>query len=266
MCGRYVIVSKAEKIEKKFNVTFDQPLTPNYNVSTGQIAPVITSDNPRRVENLHFGFTPSWAKQKTYIINARAEGDHNKENNPKFTGAKGIITKPFFRKSIRSKRCLVLADAFIEGTTIEKLDNPFLVYLRNKDRPFAMAGIFDEWKDESSNEVYRSFAIITCPPNSLMQKIPHHRMPVILEAKDYNKWLSLNTDLSKITSLLYPYDYKLMNAFPISKEVKKPSNNESSLINPIGERLIKEYDYSLSTVNQSYEEKMAERRKSLHGK
>ena len=40
-----------------------------------------------------FGFTPFWAKKKMYVVNARSEGDYNKENDPLYTGAKGIITK-----------------------------------------------------------------------------------------------------------------------------------------------------------------------------
>ena len=55
-----------------------------------------------------------------YLFNARAEGDRNNENNEFYSGAKGIITKPSFRKPIRSQRCLVIADAFYEGSKKEK--------------------------------------------------------------------------------------------------------------------------------------------------
>ena len=50
-----------------------------------------------------------------YLFNARAEGDHNKENNENYSGAKGIITKPSFRKPIRSQRCLVLLMPFMKA-------------------------------------------------------------------------------------------------------------------------------------------------------
>ena len=50
-----------------------------------------------------------------YLINARKEGDHNRANDPSYSGAAGILQKPSFRKPIRSQRCLVLADGFIEG-------------------------------------------------------------------------------------------------------------------------------------------------------
>ena len=243
MCGRYVEVTDYDVIEKKFNVTVQTGLdfSPNFNVAAGDQAPIITCEEPKLLQHGHFGFTPSWSKKKTYVINARSEGDHNKENKADYTGAKGIISKPFFRSSIRKKRCLVIADAFIEGTTKEKLSRPNLVYLINNKRPFAFAGIYDDWVDQETGEIFRSFAIITCPPNKLMEKIPHHRMPVILDEADYSAYLDLEAPLADVTSLLKPYDHQLMNAYPISDRIKSAREKDSDLIKPIGERLQKEF-------------------------
>lgn len=247
MCGRYVVISKVEVIEKQFNVKSEFDFEPNYNVATGARVPIITSANPKKIIGSHFGFTPEWAKKKTYIINARAEGDHNLENHPDFNGAKGIIKKPFFRKAIRSQRCLVPADAFIEGSTAKKLDEPHLVYLNKKQRPFAFAGIYDEWLDVNTGELYPNFAIITCPPNRLMQKIKHHRMPVILQANDYESYLDLDTPLSEITSLLQRFPAEKMNAFKISTDIKNPRNNNKELLNPVSEWVQKEKEIKIST-------------------
>ena len=248
MCGRYVLVQKIETIEKRFNVKSPEGLSwsPSYNISLGQMAPVITSEHPNFLDLMQFGMTPHWAKKQMYLFNARAEGDRNKENNPNFSGAKDIINKPAFRKSIRSQRCLVLADAFIEGTTDEGLSKPYLVYLQNKERPFAMAGIFDEWKNIETGERIRSFAIITTTANDLMQKIPHQRMPVILKRGQEQRWLNLKTPLADITKLLHPYDAELMNAYPISSDVKSPKAEGKGLISPLGERLNPEYNMKLS--------------------
>jgi putative SOS response-associated peptidase YedK len=76
------------------------------------------------------------------MINARAEGSHNAENDSNYNGTAGIFQKPMFRHAIKSQRCLVLVDAFIEGPKQEKLNKPYLVYA-NRDRPFALAGIYD---------------------------------------------------------------------------------------------------------------------------
>ena len=244
MCGRYILVQKKEVIEKRFNVTFDASADykPSYNISPGKYAAVISNDEPQKVKMMRFGLCPFWAKKGMLFINARTEGDHNKTNAPTYTGAKGIITKPSFRKPIRSQRCLVLADAFIEGTTNEKLSKPFLVYLREKERPFAFAGIWDTWENPETKDVIDSFAIITTVANSLMQKIPHHRSPVILPRRYEKRWLRSDLPLTDVTAMLEPFSAEKMNAYPIAPNIKNPNIDDKSLIEPIGQRIDKEFE------------------------
>ena len=66
----------------------------------------------------------------------------------------------------------VIADAFYEGSMKEKLNKPYFVYLRDKQRPFSFAGIWDTWEDEDFQD-HHSFAIITVPANALLRKIGH---------------------------------------------------------------------------------------------
>ncbi len=244
MCGRYILIQKAEILEKRFNVGIPDTihLVPSYNISPGKYAPVITNENPHEIQMYRFGLTPSWASRPNLIINARAEGDSNPNNDPHYKGNKGIISKPAFRKPIRSQRCLIPADAFIEGPEKEKLDKPFLVYLRNKVRPFAFAGIWDRWTKPDTGEIISSFAIVTTVANSLLLKIPHHRSPVILHPEDEKKWISNAVPLMDITSLLEPYPGELMNAYPIAPTIKNPKADDPGLIHPAGERLMPEYD------------------------
>ncbi|PLX09227.1 MAG: SOS response-associated peptidase [Marinilabiliales bacterium] len=248
MCGRYILAQKLETIEKRFNIKApDVELTPSYNISPGCIAPVIVNQDKKELRLFRFGLTPFWAKKPMYLFNARSEGDRNKANDPTYKGSRDIINKPAFRKPIRSKRCLVIADAFIEGTTKDGLKKPFLVYLRNKERPFSFAGIWDEWKNEKTGGVDYGFSIITTTANSLLQKFPHHRSPVILSKKDEQKWLRKNLSLSDVTSLLEPYPSELMNAYPISEEIKNPKNNNLKLIQPLGQTIEKENAYKNTT-------------------
>lgn len=238
MCGRFVLVDKIEVIEKTFNAKLTDGgtlFTPNYNISVGQKSLVVTNEDPKQLQYFQFGFTPGWTKKQMYLFNSRSEGDHNKENDPHFRGAKGIIEKPAFRNSIRSKRCLVIASAFIEGTTNEGLDKPFLVHL--KKRPFAFAGIWDIWTNPENQEVIQSFSIITTSANELLQKIPHHRMLVILPDHAYHTWLNQNSSLSQITELLVQYPAERMNAYPISPDIKSTKNNSKELLNQLGEKL-----------------------------
>jgi putative SOS response-associated peptidase YedK len=253
MCGRYVQVSSVETIEKRFNVSADQlDLHPQFNVGPGNIAPIILDRDKHHLSLGQFGFSPSWSKKRMYLFNARAEGDANKENDPEFTGGKGIINKPAFRNSIRHKRCLVIADAFIEGSTDKKLNEPYLVYLKNHERPFAFAGIYDDWVDPSSGEIITTYAIITTVANSLLQKIPHHRSPVILHKKYETTWLNEKAPLTDITRLLQPYPSEEMNAYPISPAIKNPAAEGRELIEPIGERLQAEENIVFTKHNKLF--------------
>lgn len=243
MCGRYTLVTKVKALEKKFNLTGNITFEPNTNISTGEFAPVIANDFPDQIQLFQFGFTPYWSEKRTYVINARSEGDKNKDNNPLYSGSKDIIFKPMFRQSIRSKRCLVPADCFIEGPATTRLNNPFVVYLKEGIRPFMFAGIWDEWVDKSTGELIKSFAIITTVANDLLNQIGHHRSPVILRPEETSMWLDTQLPLNEALQLLNPYPSNEMNAYPISNKIKSPKSNGTDLLEPIGQRLNKEFDY-----------------------
>jgi len=246
MCGRYVLIDKLEAYEKRFNAVAQtvpgQVMLPNYNVVPGALAPVITNDKPDEIQFFRFGLTPFWAKKPMYLINARSEGDHNPDDDPLYRGAKGIISKPSFRKPIRSQRCLIIVDYFIEGPKAEKLDKPYLVFLHR--RPFALAGIWDQWANPETGEIIFSFSIITTTPNRLLQQIHHHRSPVILHEGDERRWLQ-EVPLSEVTALLEPYEGNEMNAFPISPRIKNPRVNEAGLLNPVAPPILPESDLSV---------------------
>jgi len=276
MCGRYVIVTKIKKIQKIFNVkTFNPELfVPNYNVSHGNMAPVITQDRPNELHFFQFGFTPHWGKKQFYQVNARSEGDRNKEDDPHYSGRRAIFDKPMFRKSIRSKRCLVPADCFIEGPKKEKLKKPYVVYLK-EERPFTFAGIYDAWINQDSGEVVNSFAIITTGPNKLMNEIGHHRSPVIIPEEARGDWLSSDSSDAAISELMTPFDAARMNAYPIRDQIRNPHADGPELIEPIGQRIYTEYDLEVTksvevqgmgrTADKTRKQKEEEERKNSRG-
>ena len=55
--------------------------------------------------------------------------------------------------------------------------------------PFGLGGLWENWKDPTSGEWVRTFAIITTDANELVAEI-HDRMPLILAPADYVRWLS----------------------------------------------------------------------------
>jgi hypothetical protein len=68
--------------------------------------------------------------------------------------------------------------------------------------PFGIGGLWENWKDPTSGEWMRTFAIITTDANELVAQI-HDRMPLILVPADYSRWLSDE-----------PYPGDLMRPFP----------------------------------------------------
>lgn len=241
MPSRYIISTTPEAIESKFAIPPQSIIVENnYNISPGQLAPVITNEKPYEIQLFKFGLTPFWAKSEMNLVNARAEGDSNSEDNPTFRGAAGIILKKAFRKPIRSQRCIVIASAFIEGSAPLGLLKPYLIYLRNHQNPFAMAGIWDSWMNPQTGFKENSFCIITTTANSLLRQIGTTRMPVILTDSEAKRWINTNTELSRITGMLNHYDSKLMNAYPIDPKIMNPLENDKQLIKPIGERVLTE--------------------------
>jgi putative SOS response-associated peptidase YedK len=219
MCGRFSFSPLAKIIEERFDVKVDSTrYKPRYNSAPSQDLAVISNLNPGELSFYRWGLIPSWAKDKSIgnkLINARAET---------------ILEKPSFKNSLKHKRCLVLSDGFYEWKSIAKKEKiPSRITLQN-NRLFAMAGIWDSWKDETGAMI-NSFAIITTTPNKLMENI-HNRMPVILEQKDEKQWLNEN-DTTVLFSLLKPYPELEMTAYPVSKLVNSPSNDSPDVMNPV---------------------------------
>jgi putative SOS response-associated peptidase YedK len=107
---------------------------------------------------------------------------------------------------------------------------PFYICMKD-EKPFAMAGIYDYWKNPEGEKKI-TCAIITTEANAVMAPI-HHRMPVIIGPKDYDFWLDpAQTDTSKALTFLKPCDPDVLNTFEVGLEVNNPRNNSADLIEP----------------------------------
>ncbi|MDD4756503.1 MAG: SOS response-associated peptidase [Prolixibacteraceae bacterium] len=234
MCGRFVQVIDIELFIKRFGVREPVQITlrDNYNISAGDMAYVITNDNPGELQEFRFGLTPHWAKKQMYLINARSEGDNNPDDDPSYSGTMGIINKPSFRTPIRSKRCLVIANGYFEGPRKERLNKPYFISKKNLEL-FTFAGIWDTWIDNETSEVVNSFSIITTVSNPLTLQIGHHRSPVILDRNDEARWINDNLPLEEALGLLKPYKGNEFNAVAVSVRIKDPKNKGRDLIIPV---------------------------------
>lgn len=219
MCGRFQLSVKGKQISERFNVeVFDEMYKPNYNCAPSQKLPVITNAEPAKLNYFKWGLIPFWAKDPKIgfkMINARSES---------------ITEKSAFKNAFKKRRCLVPANGFYEW---QKGANktPFRIFLKSEEL-FAMAGIWETWKDAEERPVH-TFSIITTAPNPLMESI-HNRMPIILPRESEEAWLKEN-DQTVLINLLKPFDEDKMSAYPISKRVNLPANNDEQLVIPVDE-------------------------------
>ncbi len=235
MCGRYNVTKKLLTIQQELDLdqVEDEMFGGLINVAPGSKSLIIRHPETKSMQWYQFGLTPYWSQKRMYMFNARAEGDSNKENKPEYRGAKGILKKPMFRKPIRSQRCLVVANSFIEGPVKEKLSKPFLIF-RNDYATFTLGGIWDQWVDQETGEVLDSFAIITTAATSITEAVGHHRAPLLISPEARDAWLDPLTDLDLITSILVPFDGRDFNAYPISTDIKNARNQSLEVLQPTG--------------------------------
>lgn len=253
MCRKYIIGSSLETTNTRFNV--ESPSITEWEpvniVSPCDESLIITQENPNEIILSSFGLTPAWSKQPVKIINARAEGDKNPANNPTFTGSKAIFLNKAFQKPLFFRRCLVVADAFIEWS-IPGTQQLYLIYLRNHERPFTLAGLYEISVNPATLEKHHSFTVITVPGNTLLHKLPYTRMPVILEKGREFRWLKPDLSLREILAQLQKYPSKLMNAYPIDPRIKDTSENFKQLIKPVGKSILTEDEPNIRhTINTS---------------
>ncbi|HEY4785003.1 MAG TPA: SOS response-associated peptidase family protein, partial [Bacteroidales bacterium] len=113
--------------------------------------------------------------------------------------------------------------------------DPYVVFARDKKRPFALGCVWDAWKKDILDPLTYGFAIATTPAYGEFARVGIERMPLIIEGKDYRNWVKKDLWFGTVTDMLHYYDQKLFNAYPIDKEILKSLENERSLITPKGE-------------------------------
>lgn len=238
MCGRYTLISKLEVIEETFQVNAVHPFQPNPNIGPGEMAPAITQQAPRQLQLLQFGLQPAWAQKPMLLINARTEGDFNTDDRIDYHGNLGIFQKPAFRSLIRTQRCIIPANAFIEGPKAERLDQPFVVFPMQEQPLFAFAGIWGQWNDLQTGQSKTGFSILTTPSLFVVSKFGHHRSPLVLPSTHYHEWLSNNASVQDLVQLMRATAPIEWNAYPISPAVKNQAHKNLEVLLPVGPAIL----------------------------
>jgi putative SOS response-associated peptidase YedK len=221
MCGRFTNTAKQKDIENEFKigrlnkVSFDA----RYNIAPSQMIDAVLESNAERIlTELKWGLIPAWAKDGSIgnkLINARAET---------------LSEKPSFRTAFKSRRCIIPASGFYEWAKKGAgAKQPFYFYLTEKD-VFGFAGLYEEWLDKESGELVETCAIITTGANEILEPV-HDRMPVILKAENYDRWLDeKEKNPERLQSLLAPFPAEEMASHAVGKAVNSPIYDSPELI------------------------------------
>lgn len=207
MCGRISTANLLpEDISGVFHANVITTFLQSYNVAPTLPIPAIREQKGKRsLNNLRWGLIPHWARDrqsKASAFNARVET---------------LTQKPFFRDSIKSKRCIIPVSGFYEWQKQGSKKQPYYIYNANQ-KPLALAGLWDAWVDKETQETLESCTIITIPATYQMAEI-HERMPAVLEAESFDTWLDpefMNTHFL-LELLRSPKD--VLSMYPVSSYV-----------------------------------------------
>ena len=217
MCGRYHLSRQGKEVAEEFATEEEVEWSPRYNIAPSDPIPTVLQDASKPVRHLalmRWGMIPFWAKDTSIgfkTINGMSE-----------TAA----SKPAFRESMRTRRCLIPGTGFYEWKKIGPKEKQPYNFGMADDSIFAFAGLWDWWKDAAGKEIL-SCTILTTKPNGLVADV-HDRMPAILRPDDYDLWLDPGIiDPARVANLLTPFDAQLMKKYPVSTRVNSVKNDYS---------------------------------------
>lgn len=190
MCGRYDLSQNPAAIKAHFRVPEVPDFFASADVRPTEMKPIVrlAREGERECVLARWGLVPSWAKELKFgnrCINARAET---------------IATTPSFRAAYAKRHCLVPLNAFYEWTGAPGHKLKWRIRLKDETL-FALAGLWEWWRDPATQQGVETYTIITTAANATIAPL-HDRMPVIVAAADYARWLDASADASK---LLAPY-------------------------------------------------------------
>ena len=207
MCGRYTVSTPGDELWESFDLHGEQlPLIPRFNVAPTQPVPIIRTQN--KLEQIRWGLK---------VPNPKAGG---------FNVRVESLGAPFYRDSIRQRRCLIIADGFYEWKLLVEAKQPYFVKRRD-GKPFAFAGIWDQALLKNG-EVVDACAILTTTARGAISEV-HHRMPVVLAPHAYANWLD---PASSFRDLLDP-DAGPVEVYAVSARVNLVKNDDPLLVDPL---------------------------------
>jgi putative SOS response-associated peptidase YedK len=190
MCTNFTSTQKTEWVKTHFGVELPAPDYPQEAFPSYPAPIVVQSHNTGRIACglARFGLIPSWAKDdkiSRHTYNARSE-----------TAAE----KPSYRAAWRNRQYgLVLVDNFYEPCYETGKAVRTQIRLESGE-PFAIACLWDRWKQPETGEIVTSFSMLTvnADQHPVMRRFhrdgDEKRTPVIVPEPNYMGWLGASVE------------------------------------------------------------------------
>jgi len=198
MCGRYVPPNEAA-LERAWTIdrrSIPAWIRPVFNLAPTRTVPILlrAEDGALELLGARWGLIPHWWKKASppsLTFNARSEEARQ---------------KPTWRQSLRSQRCLMPARGWYEWNEHEQVrsesgkvvNQPYFLYSPNAD-VIAFAGLWDVWQSPTGPVL--SCALLSKQAAPDIANI-HHRMPVVVEPERYETWLSAESQVAEVDSVI----------------------------------------------------------------
>jgi putative SOS response-associated peptidase YedK len=231
MCFSVNVNLVKEELEKRFDATLidRDKYRPSYYYHAFSLPdlPVICSGDNSKIKLFRWGLIPSATRDLNEAADIRLKTFNAR--------AESIDTKPSFSASFHSKRCIIPVRGFYEWQHTGKQKIPWYIY-HSENEIITLAGIYDQWVESSTGEIFNTFSIITTEANDLLAKIHNSakRMPVVLDSSSSKLWLDQASDTTSLKNVLRPYEDGILSAYTIGPLVndKYADRNTPEVIKP----------------------------------
>jgi putative SOS response-associated peptidase YedK len=231
MCFSVNVNIVKEELEKRYGATFldHEKYNPSYYYHAFGLPemPAVCSGKPKEIQILTWGLIPAWVKSKESANEIRFKTFNARSES--------IDTKPSFALSFSTKRCIIPVNGYFEWQHVGAKKIPWYIR-RADDEIISFAGLWNEWAESSTGELFSTFTIVTTEANELMAGIHNSakRMPVILDRQGEKQWIDTAIDKREALELLKPCRSDILNAYTIGPLIndKTANRNSAGIIEP----------------------------------
>lgn len=196
----------------------DQPLQQSPNrAPRNPVSIVRQAGDQAHLTTAFWGLTPPWLK----VL------DHA----PHCARAESLDERAMFRDAFAARRCVIPVSGVYLWKTQPRMKQPFLV-TRTDRGPLLLAGLWCRY--HTTLTAYNdSTALITVPANPLLAPLSD-RFPALIAPQRLAEWLDPATPSSRVRDTLSPAPLELLGAFPVSRQVNDPANQDWACGRPTG--------------------------------